>query len=120
MLDPSEDAPAAVAAHHTQGHFRDAAAIRAFAAGVDVLTVEIEHIDADALEAAAKAQGVDAEPTPRTLRVIQDKHAQKVHFAASGVPVADFADVPDEAAAAAAGAKFGFPMMLKSKRCGRG
>ena len=32
------------------GSFRDAAAVLAFAEGVDVLTVEIEHIDADAVQ----------------------------------------------------------------------
>ena len=32
------------------GSFRDAAAVRAFADDVDVLTVEIEHIDADAMQ----------------------------------------------------------------------
>jgi hypothetical protein len=30
--------------------------------------------------------------------------------------VAPFADIPDEAALAAAAAKFGLPLMLKSKR----
>ena len=83
---------------------------------MDVLTVEIEHVDAEALEAAAAAAGIDAEPTPRTLRIIQDKYAQKGHFAAAGVPVADSADVGDERAAGAAAAAFGFPFMLKSKR----
>jgi hypothetical protein len=70
-LDPAEDAPAAVAARHDVGHFRDAEAISKFASTVDVLTVEIEHIDADALERAAAASGVDVEPTPNTIRIIQ-------------------------------------------------
>ena len=45
---------------------------RQFAKGVDVLTVEIEHIDADALEEAA--QDVTVEPQPGTLRIIQVPH----------------------------------------------
>lgn len=116
FLDPAEQAAAAVAAQQTVGHFRDAQAITAFAAGCDVLTVEIEHINADAMESAGQASGVDVEPTPSTLRIIQDKHAQKQHFAAAGVPVAPFADVDSEAALQAAAADFGFPLMLKSKR----
>lgn len=48
---------------------------------------------------------------------LQDKHAQKHHFAAAGVPVAPFADIDSEAALQAAAADFGFPLMLKSKRC---
>lgn len=71
FLDPAENAPAALAAQQTVGHFRDAAAIGAFAAGCDVLTVEIEHIDADAMEEAARNSKVDVEPTPTTLRTIQ-------------------------------------------------
>lgn len=49
--------------------------------------------------------------------LLQDKHAQKHHFAAAGVPVAPFADIDSEAALQAAAADFGFPLMLKSKRC---
>lgn len=71
FLDPAEQAAAAVAAQQTVGHFRDAEAITAFATGCDVLTVEIEHINADAMETAGRASGVDVEPTPSTLRIIQ-------------------------------------------------
>ncbi len=71
FLDPASDACAAVAATQSVGHFRDAEAIASFAAGVDVLTVEIEHIDADAMEAAGTASGAAVEPTPATLRTIQ-------------------------------------------------
>eukprot|EP00882_Tetradesmus_deserticola_P015849 GHRQ01016899.1.p1 GENE.GHRQ01016899.1~~GHRQ01016899.1.p1 ORF type:complete len:662 (+),score=233.45 GHRQ01016899.1:257-2242(+) len=116
FLDPQEDAPAAVAAHQTVGHFRDAAAICDFAAGCDVLTVEIEHVDAAALDTAGKASGVDVEPTPFTLRTIQDKFVQKRHFEAAGVPVAPYQDVADEAGLVAAAGSFGYPFMLKSKR----
>eukprot|EP00878_Enallax_costatus_P018872 GHUV01019895.1.p1 GENE.GHUV01019895.1~~GHUV01019895.1.p1 ORF type:complete len:545 (+),score=113.92 GHUV01019895.1:191-1825(+) len=116
FLDPAENAPAAVAAQQTVGHFRDAAAIGAFAAGCDVLTVEIEHIDADAMEEAARSSGVDVEPTPSTLRTIQDKYAQKLHFEGHGVPVAPFADVRDETGLLAAAGSFGYPFMLKCKR----
>ena len=44
---------------------------RRFAERVDVLTVEIEHVDVDALEAVQQELGVDVEPTPGTLRLIQ-------------------------------------------------
>lgn len=38
---------------------------------MSLLTTEIEHIDADAVEAASKALGIEMEPTPQTIRVIQ-------------------------------------------------
>ena len=50
VLDPTPDCPASVVAQQTEGSFRDAAAVQAFAQGCDVLTVEIEHIDADAMQ----------------------------------------------------------------------
>lgn len=53
---------------------------------------------------------------PLCMCGVQDKHAQKKHFAASGVPVAPFADIDSAAALQAAADEFGFPLMLKSKR----
>ena len=124
VLDPTlaEDGktpgcPAAVAAQQTLGSFANPDDVAAFAAsGVDILTVEIEHVDANALERVARASGVDVEPTPSTLRLIQDKLEQKRHFARAGVPVADHSAVPDSAAAVAAGEQFGYPYMLKARR----
>jgi phosphoribosylaminoimidazole carboxylase len=116
-LDPTPGAPAAVAARQTVGSFRDADAVAAFAAsGVDVLTVEIEHVDARALAEAARRTGADVEPTPATVSLVQDKFEQKEHFKRAGVPVAEQMDVPDPAALAEAGRVLGYPFMLKAKR----
>jgi phosphoribosylaminoimidazole carboxylase len=116
-LDPTPGAPAAVAAAQTVGSFRDADAVAAFAAaGVDVLTVEIEHVDARALAEAARRTGADVEPTPKTIALVQDKYEQKEHFKRAGVPVAEQVDVPDAAALGAAATKLGYPFMLKAKR----
>ncbi len=40
-----------------------------------MLTVEIEHIDADALEAVQAELGVDVQPLPATLRIIQARRS---------------------------------------------
>ena len=69
---PPHHCPAFLPASPSPPHpARDAAAIQQFVSseGVDVLTIEIEHIDVDAIEAAAKLAGVDLEPTPSTIRV---------------------------------------------------
>ncbi|KAG2498284.1 hypothetical protein HYH03_003545 [Edaphochlamys debaryana] len=117
-LDPTPDAPASVAAQHVQGHFRDAAAIEDFvkSQGVDVLTMEIEHINTDALALAAKDVKVDIEPSPGTIRVIQDKYAQKQHFAAHGVPLPEFRNIACRGCMESTGKAFGYPFMLKAKR----
>ena len=114
-LDPTERAPASIAATQVVGSFRDKAAVKAFAETCDVVTVEIEHIDVEALRELSAA-GVDVQPTPETLATIQDKYAQKVHFTNAGVPLGPYADCPNEAALQSAASEFGFPLMLKSKR----
>lgn len=97
-LDPASPAPAAVASSHTVGSFTDADAIKSFVKDrkIDVLTVEIEHINVDALEEVSQELGVEIQPTPSTLRTIQDKFVQKQHFRANGVAVTDYMDVPDQ------------------------
>ncbi|KAE9388643.1 Phosphoribosylaminoimidazole carboxylase [Gymnopus androsaceus JB14] len=77
---------------HIDGSFRDAEKISELAKKVDVITVEIEHVDVGALEAAmAKGKGkVEVHPSPETIRLIQDKYLQKMHLKSVGCPVGDF------------------------------
>jgi phosphoribosylaminoimidazole carboxylase len=115
ILDPDRDAPAGqVADRHVIGDFRDPERIRELANGCDILTVEIEHVDTEALDALAR-QGIPAHPVPATIRLIQDKLLQKRHLAAHGIPVAPFRDAPDQGAIHAAAENFGFPLLLKSR-----
>jgi phosphoribosylaminoimidazole carboxylase len=57
-----------------------------------ILTVEIEHVNVETLEALA-SEGADIEPKPFTIRTIQDKFLQKVHFRKNGVALPDFMKV---------------------------
>lgn len=69
------------------------------------------------LQAVAEQSGLEVQPTPSTLRIIQDKFRQKQHFAeAGGIPLPDFRDIKCAKCAEAAGKAFGFPYMLKSKK----
>jgi phosphoribosylaminoimidazole carboxylase len=123
FLDPSGlDSPAAQvvpSARIVGGSLRDGDKIRRLAAGMDVVTVEIEHIDADALEELER-EGVNVQPGSRVLKVVQDKLAQKRHFERAGVPLPPFRDCPGGGAAGirAAAAELGLPLMLKSRRGG--
>src|SRR5262245_29548532 len=99
VLDPDRNAAAGqIADQHVLGDFRDPERIHELAVGCDVLTVEIEHVNVDSLETLAQ-QAVPVHPTPATIRLIQDKLAQKQHLAQHGVAVAPFWDAPDAAAA---------------------
>lgn len=116
-LDPTDEAPASWASKHVLGHFRDADAIEKFIQQehVDVLTTEIEHINADAVEEAAKHSGLEMEPTPHTIRIIQDKYVQKKHFESHGIPLPEYREIKCRGCMEATGKTFGFPFMLKSK-----
>lgn len=71
VLDPLQDCPAGkIAYHHQVGSFKDMQAVREFAKGCGALTVEIEHVDVETLEALAR-ENVDIEPKPFTIRIIQ-------------------------------------------------
>lgn len=116
VLDPMHDAPAGPIAHrHVIGSFQDEESVRRFAEGCDILTVEIEHVDVETLEKLSQA-GVDVEPKPWTIAIIQDKYAQKVYFRERGIPLPDFVVLDSVESAVEAGRKFGYPLMLKSRR----
>ncbi|SNX82373.1 probable phosphoribosyl-5-aminoimidazole carboxylase [Melanopsichium pennsylvanicum] len=117
---------------HINGSFADPQKIRQLASQVDVLTIEIEHVDAVQLQKVLDDKLVDAvHPLPATIALIQDKYLQKVHLAAKGLPLAEYLPVgpedmsraTDATQARAAqiegvsetGKVFGFPLMLKSR-----
>lgn len=134
LLDVGPSAPAKQISsnpHHIDGKFSDADKISALARQVDVLTIEIEHVDAQQLQRVLD-QGLvkHVHPLPSTIRLIQDKYAQKVHLTQHGLPVAEYMAVgPDErdpsspASSAkeqasgiqAAGQEYGYPIMVKSR-----
>jgi phosphoribosylaminoimidazole carboxylase len=120
FIDPlGPDSPAGqVTRAAVTGSFRDADALEQLAARCKVITYEIEHINVDALDKIAAANpALRIEPPPSTLRIIQDKYAQKVHLTAvGGVPMGEFRQVEDEEAVLRCGADWGFPLMLKAKR----
>jgi phosphoribosylaminoimidazole carboxylase len=101
---------------HVDGSFSDAAKIRELAAKVDVLTVEIEHVNVDVLEEVQIKNGVEVHPNPSTIRIIQDKFRQKEHLQVHTLPVASFLPVdPTAQGITDAAAALGLPLMLKSR-----
>ncbi|RZC45683.1 hypothetical protein C5167_038635 [Papaver somniferum] len=116
VLDPLENCPAsALAYNHVIGRFDDRVAVEAFAKRCGVLTIEIEHVDVATLE-KLEQQGVDCQPKASTIRIIQDKYLQKVHFSQNAIPMPEFREIDGDDSAAKAGDLFGYPLMIKSKR----
>lgn len=116
VLDPLENCPAsALSYEHVVGNFDDGTTVHNFAKRCGVLTVEIEHVDVDTLEKLER-EGVDCQPKASTIRIIQDKYLQKVHFSRHGIPLSEFMQIDDLDSAKRAGHLFGYPLMIKSKR----
>ncbi|KAI8381049.1 phosphoribosylaminoimidazole carboxylase [Radiomyces spectabilis] len=118
ILDAPTDAPAKqieATQQHIEGAFNDGDKIRELANQVDVMTVEIEHVNTDMLAAVESEGKVKVHPSAATIKMIQDKYVQKNHLSSHGIPVAEYMDTPDKAAVLEAGKRFGYPFMLKSK-----
>lgn len=102
---------------HVDGSFTELDAITKLAKKCDVLTVEIEHVDVEALKSVSKSLNIPIYPLPETIKLIQDKYLQKTHLKSHGVGVVESVDVEENTpeALAAIGDSYGYPYMLKSR-----
>jgi 5-(carboxyamino)imidazole ribonucleotide synthase len=117
VLTPEDDSPAGqVAAGVTLSDYEDPAALRAFAAEVDVITFEFENVSAEGLDLLASLKPV--RPSPATLRVSQDRLVEKAFLNRAGVPTAAWEAVRSLADLEAAVARIGLPAVLKTTRLG--
>lgn len=90
VLDPSLDCPAAfVATNFYQGDFNNYDDVYNFGKNVDLLTIEIEHVNTDALFKLAEL-GLDIRPSPEILSLIKDKGKQKEFYAKKNLPTSGF------------------------------
>lgn len=90
VLDPAVNAPCAdLANNFVVGNFNDYQTVLDFGKTVDILTIEIEHVNIEALEELERL-GKKVFPTPQALRTIQDKGLQKQFYKANNIPTAPF------------------------------
>jgi len=88
-LDPAADAPCHNISYFTQGSFNDYETVLDFGKDKDVVTIEIEHVNADAL-AELENQGVKVVPNAQIIKTIQQKILQKEFYKAHDIPSPDF------------------------------
>ncbi len=118
ILERKAHSPASGLAHHNFiGDWDRPADLLQLAAVSDVLTLENEFVDAEAL-AAAERHGHRLHPGSGTVKIVQDKLWQKQAVAAEGLPLPRFVDSPTRADVLRAGASFGWPLVLKKRRNG--
>ncbi|MBP0903451.1 5-(carboxyamino)imidazole ribonucleotide synthase [Mariniflexile gromovii] len=90
VLDGSNEAPCKIASNEFHlGDLMDFDAVYNFGKQVDVLTIEIENVNVDALEALEK-DGKKVYPSSKTLRTIQNKATQKLFYVDHNLPTAPF------------------------------
>ncbi|MES2732056.1 MAG: 5-(carboxyamino)imidazole ribonucleotide synthase [Bacteroidota bacterium] len=90
VLDSDKEAPCrSLAQEFTLGSPTDFDAVYQFGQTVDLLTIEIENVNVDALEQLQK-EGKAIFPQPEVIRTIQDKQLQKQFYYEHGIPTADF------------------------------
>lgn len=90
VLDQDESVPAASLAYALQkGSFKEYEDVKQLATQVDLLTIEIEHVNLEALREAER-NGILVYPQPNVLEIIQDKGKQKQFYYEQGIPTSDF------------------------------
>lgn len=120
LLDTAEDFPAGpYARRFVKGNFKNYDDVYKFGKTVDVLTIEIEHVNTEALH-QLQAEGVKVHPNPKALDTIKDKGLQKQFYADHDIPTSDFALFEDENALreAVAEGKRPLPFVQKSRTAG--
>ncbi|MBM3904538.1 MAG: 5-(carboxyamino)imidazole ribonucleotide synthase [Thaumarchaeota archaeon] len=115
VLDPTPNCPAAkVGAKQIVADFKDEGAIFELADKVDILTYEIESGNSEVLKQAESKTTIN--PSPETLRIIQDKFLQKSFLAQNKIPVTDFVEIKSLDDLKEKIKQFGYPALLKARR----
>ncbi|NJC27907.1 5-(carboxyamino)imidazole ribonucleotide synthase [Neolewinella antarctica] len=120
VLDQNHSFPAAnYATVFERGNFRKKADVLDFGRKLDVLTIEIEHIDTEALR-ILEAEGVKVYPQPDKVDLIKDKGLQKQFYADRGIATTPFKLYEDAAAVrrAVADGEWSLPFVQKARTGG--
>jgi 5-(carboxyamino)imidazole ribonucleotide synthase len=115
VLDPNENCSASlVGAEQIVADFKNREAIIELSEKVDIITYEIESGDSDVLKSVEN--NAEINPSPETLKIIQDKFLQKTFLQNNNIPVPDFIEIDNIEDVINGLEKFGYPALLKSRR----
>jgi len=120
FLDESKDFPVGgFATGFTEGSFKNYDDVYNFGKMVDVLTIEIEHVNTDALLQLEK-EGLTIHPKPSALNIIKDKGLQKQFYQQHQFPTSDFQlfDSEEDLRKAIGNQKTTYPFVQKSRTAG--
>ena len=115
VLDPTENCPAAqVGAEQIVADFKDEKAIQELAGKSDIITYEIESGNSDVLKSVESKAEIN--PSPETLKMIQDKFLQKTFLSENKIPIPEFIKITSIDDLQQGLNKFGYPALLKARR----
>jgi len=120
VLDPSSEAPSKIASNEFyQGDLMDYDTVYNFGKKVDLLTIEIENVNVDALE-TLENEGLKVYPSSKTLRLINNKAKQKLFYVDHNLPTAAFSRFAykDEILTAIEHQSLSYPFVWKSAQFG--
>ncbi|CAA0196412.1 5-(carboxyamino)imidazole ribonucleotide synthase [Tenacibaculum maritimum] len=90
ILDKNPEAPCATICNEFhQGDLLDFDTVYNFGKRVDLLTIEIENVNIDALD-KLEAEGLIIYPKPKNIRIIQNKAQQKNFYKDHNIPTATY------------------------------
>ncbi len=115
VLDPTKNCPASrVGAKQIVADFKDKNAIVELSLQSDIITYEIESGDSEILESLHDEVSIN--PSPNTLKIIQDKYIQKQFLRKNNIPVADFDAIESLDDLEKKITDFQYPALLKARR----
>ena len=115
VLDPTKNCPASKAgAEQIIADFKDEDAIKKLSELSDIITYEIESGNSDVLKKLE--ENTEINPSPDTLRIIQDKLTQKQFLLDNNIPVAEFANINNKDELEQMVERMGLPLLLKTRR----
>ncbi len=98
VLDPDPQAPCVgLTPFFTQGSFTDFDTVYNFGKGLDIITIEIENVNTEALK-KLEQEGKQVFPQAQVVETIQNKRSQKAFYTAHQIPTAEYVFIDNKTA----------------------
>ena len=120
VMDPSMEAPSRISCNEfVKGDLMDYQDVFKFGKSVDILTIEIENVNTQALSDLEK-EGIKVYPQPKIIKTIQNKCSQKKFYKKNKIPTAQFKlfDSKEKLKDEVARGLVSFPFVWKSESMG--
>jgi len=120
ILDPNENCPSkTLCTKFFQGDLMDFNTVYNFGKQVDLITIEIENINVEALEELKKENKI-VYPQPEILKIIQDKSLQKEFYFKNNIPSTPFkaCNSKEEVKNSISNGDRSYPFIWKSSKMG--